>query len=58
MDDRLNEGMWCITNFVFLPVILRISQMLLTLGRHQMMYDVSNVELGAAVTYKGYIAIQ
>ena len=30
--------------------------MLLTFGRHQMMYIVSNVVLCAEVTYKGYFS--
>ena len=38
---------------VFLHVVLRRSQMLLTFSRHQMMYNVSNVVLFAEVTYKG-----
>ena len=58
MGDRLNEGMPCITNFVFLHVIPRRSQMFLTFSRHQIMCNVSYVALCTEVTYKGYFAIQ
>ena len=56
-QDRFNEDMSCITHFVFLHVILRKSQMLLTFRRHQMMY-VSYVALCAEVTCKGYFVTQ
>ena len=51
MEDRFNEGMSCITHFVFLHIILRKSQILLTFSRQQMMYNVSNDVLCAKVTY-------
>ena len=50
MEDRFNEGMSCITYFVFLHVILKRSELLFTFSRHQMMYNVSNVVLCAEVT--------
>ena len=53
MEDRFNEGTPCITHFVFLHVIVRISQMLLKISRHQMMFKVSYVILCAEVTCKG-----
>ena len=58
IDDRFNEGMPCITHFIFPHVILRRSQMLLTFSRHQMTYNVSNFSLSAEVTYKGYFVTQ
>ena len=47
-----------LSHFVFLHIILRRSQMLLTFSRHQIMYNVSNVVLCAEVTYNGYFVIQ
>ena len=58
IDDRFNEGMSCVTHFIFSHVILKRSQMLLTFSRHQMMYNVSNFSLSAEVTYKGYFVMQ
>ena len=43
-----------ITHFVFLYVIFRRSQILLTFSRHYVSY----VALCAEVTYKGYFVIQ
>ena len=53
-----NEDMSCIAHFVFLHVILRKPQILLTFSRHQLMYNVSYVVLCAEVTYKGHFGIQ
>ena len=58
MEDKFNEGMSCITHFVFLHVILRRSQMLLKLTRDQMIYNVLYVILCAEVTCKGSFAMQ
>ena len=58
MENRFNEGMSFIIHFLFLHVILRRSQMLLTFSRHQVMYNVSNAVLCAEVIYKGYFAIE
>ena len=41
----------CITRFVFLHVILRRSQILLSFSRHQMMCNVSYVVLCAEVIH-------
>ena len=58
MNDRFNETMSCGTQFFFLHVIFRRSQMLLTFSRYQMMYNVSFVALCAEVICKRYSVIQ
>ena len=58
MEDKFNEGMSCITRFVFLHVILRRSQMLLKFTRDQMIYNVLYVILCAEVTCKGSFVMQ
>ena len=56
-EDLNNKEMSCITHFVFLRVILRRSQVLLTFSRHQVMYNVSYNVLCAEDTYKGYFIV-
>ena len=58
MEDRFNEGMSCIAHYVFLHIILKRLQILLTFSRHHMMYNVSNVVLCFEVTYQGYFVLQ
>ena len=58
MEDRFNEGMSCITHFVYLQVILKRPQMLVTFSRDQMIYNVSYTVLCTEVTCEGYFVIQ
>ena len=58
MEDRFNKDMLRINHFVFLCVILRRAEILLTFSKGQMMYNTFNVVLCAEVTHKGYFVIQ
>ena len=48
----------CITYSVVLGVYLRISQILLTFNRLQVMYSVFSIVLLVEVVYKGFILMQ
>ena len=58
MEDRFNESMSCITQFVVLHAFLRRSQMLLRSIRHQVMCSLVCLTLRTEVTCKGYILTQ
>ena len=53
MEDRFNEGMSCITHFLFSHVILRGS-----FGRHQIMYNASDDIHCAEITRIGFFLLQ
>ena len=56
--ERVNEITSRITHILFLHVILRRSQMVLTSSRQQMVHNVPYVVLCAEVTCEGYFVIQ
>ena len=57
MEDRFNEGMSCINQFVIPHAILRRSQIILTFSRPQIMYNVSCVLPCVEIACKGTQAL-
>ena len=58
IEDKFNWGMSCITYSVVLHVYLRISQILFTFNRLQVMHSVFSIALSGEVAYKGLLLIQ